>query len=242
MPHIDFLPCGDTAFSVQYGDVIDRDICIRVLQLKEAITRAQLPGIVETVPTFRSLLVHYDPMIIRRARLTEDILNLAQAPGNVELHPKHWFLPVCFDPEYAWDLEEICTTLAKDEQQVLDVFTSTQFFVYMVGFTLGYLYLGDLPEEFTVLSRRPDPRTKLEIGAVCTAKGMAVVHSIASPGGWNVIGKTPSSLFDIRNLPPSPFRPGDELSFQSISKKELGRIKQQVEANTYQLEYKEVGS
>ncbi len=235
-----FLPCGDTACSVQFGETISRELCLQVLKLKQALSQANIAGVIESVPSYRALLIHYDPLIIRQQELIDVVNGLLDTPGEVALQPRKWFLPVCFDDEFAWDLEEITTTLNQSRQQVLDVFTSTELFVYMVGFTLGYLYLGDLPEEYKVLSRRNSPRTKLNVGAVATAQGMAVVHSIASPGGWNVIGKTPAPLFDIRNLPPSPFRPGDSISFSPISTAELLKIEQQVSANSYQLELVEV--
>ncbi len=235
-----FLPCGDTAFSVQFGETISRELCLQVLKLKQALTQANIAGVIESVPSYRALLIHYDPLTIRQQKLIEAVKNLLDTPGEVILKPRKWQLPVCFDEEFAWDLEEISTTLKQSRQQVLDVFTGTELFVYMVGFTLGYLYLGDLPVEYRVLSRRNNPRTKLNVGAVATAQGMAVVHSIASPGGWNVIGKTPAPLFDIRNLPPSPFRPGDSICFTPISTAQLLKIEQQVATNSYQLDAVEV--
>ena len=237
---IRFLPCGDTACSVQFGETISRELCLQVLKLKQALTQANIAGVIESVPSYRALLIHYDPLTIRQQELIEAVKQLLDTPGEVTLQPRKWQLPVCFDDEFAWDLEEIATTLNQSREQVLDVFTGTELFVYMVGFTLGYLYLGDLPAEYQKLSRRNNPRTKLNVGAVATAQGMAVVHSIASPGGWNVIGKTPAPLFDIRNLPPSPFRPGDSISFSPISTAQLLKIEQQVAANSYQLEAVEV--
>ncbi len=240
MDQVSFLPCGNTAFSVQFGETISRELCLQVLKLKQAVAQAALPGVTETVPSYRALLVHYDPLVASQAELIEKILALLEQPGEIDLKPRQWQLPVCFAEEYAWDLQEISTILNRSEEQILDVFTSTELFVYMVGFTLGYLYLGDLPAEFKKLSRRENPRNRLNPGAVATAQGMAVVHSIASPGGWNVIGRTPAPLFDIRNLPPSPFRPGDSIAFMPISTAELQRIEEQVAANRYQLEYLEM--
>ncbi len=240
MQKIVFLPCGDTAFAVQFGETISRELCMQVLRLKEAVKQAGFPGIVETVPTYRSLLVHYDPLTVRQTQLIEAIGRLTETPQDIQMKPKHWFLPICFEEEYAWDLEDIATTLNKSHNELLDIFTNTDLFVYMVGFTLGYLYLGDLPEAFKGLSRRADPRTRLDSGAVCTAQGMVVVHSIASPGGLNVIGRTPAPLFDIRNLPPSPFSPGDSITFEQISRTELNGIEQRVADNNYQLDCREI--
>lgn len=237
---LEFLPCGDTAVTVQFGEVIDRGLCMRVLRLREALLRAALPGVLESVPTYRSLLVHYDPLVICQEALKEKIASLAEAPALLALHPKRWSIPVCFSEEFAWDFAEVAGKMALSEKELLALCTETEFFIYMIGFSMGLLYLGDLPELVPLL-RRENPRTRLEKGAVAVAQGMAVIYPVASPGGWNVIGNTPISLFDIGNSPPSPFTPGDFLHFQAVDAKEYAEIADAVAAGGYQLGWQAVG-
>ena len=240
MKNIEFLPCGDTAFSVQLGLEINRETCLKVLSLKAVIEKFSVPGIIETVPSYRSLLVHYDPLITRQKTLIKRLIEIIETPNEIKLQPKRWRVPVCHDSEFALDILEVGESVDKTTDELIELFSSTEFFVYMVGFFLGHLYLGDLPDFMKVLSRRPDPRVRLEAGSVCTAQGLAVVHSIASPGGWNVLGRTPVSLFDIRNTPPALFTSGDQISFFPIDKNEFHDIQDRVAANNYLPEYEEV--
>ncbi len=234
-----FLPCGDTAFSVQFGEKIDRKLCMKVLQLQKVLAAAALPGVLESVPSYRSLLVHYDPLITSQEKLRKSIDILTENPKTLLLQPKRWFFPVCFAPEFAWDLPEVSGILEMTETELISLCTSTELFVYMIGFSMGLLYLGDFPK-FSSLLRRVNPRTRLEKGAVAVAQGMAVIYPVVSPGGWNIIGNTPVSLFDITRTPPSPFTPGDRIVLQRVEAKEHQKIAQAVERGSYQLRYEEI--
>ncbi len=236
---IQFLPCGDTATSVQFGEEIDRSLCLEVLRLKLSLENAKLPGVLESVPTYRSLLVHYDPMQTSQQELQKSISALAKTPAKLPLQPKRWSVPICFDEEFAWDLPEVAEMMQLDPAEIITKCLKTELFVYMIGFSFGLLYLGDFPH-FKTLLRRENPRTKLEKGAVAVAQGMAVIYPFASPGGWNVIANTPISLFDIGQSPPSPFSPGDYLQFHEIDRRQYRQITRAVEKKEYQLCYHEV--
>ena len=234
----EFLPCGDTALCVQFGEIIDRKLCLQVVQLKERVESAAIPGVIEAVPTYRSLLVHYDPQRISQQKLCEHLTGFVENEVVAKLQPKRWQMPVCFAEEFAWDLPELADSLQFSTEELVKKVCQTELFVYMIGFTMGLLYLGDF-SEFKPVSRRTNPRTRLAAGSVAVAQGMAVIYPVVSPGGWNVIGNTPAPLFDIRKTPPSPFTPGDTICFYEVEKKEHERISEAASAGTYQLRWEE---
>ena len=238
---IEFRPCGDSALSVQFGFDVSREATTRVLCFRAAVEQWGPEGILETVPTFRSLMVHYDPMRIRQADLINRLEPLLEARPEISTAAKAWRLPVCYDGDFAWDLEDVAKTVGLSADEVVTMHTSHAFSVYMVGFMLGFLHMGDLPEIMAVLSRRSKPRLRLEAGAVVTAMGLTVVHNISTPGGWHVIGRTPASLFDLRWEWPALVSPGDTVRCVSISRREFGDIRQRADAGTYIPDFEEIG-
>jgi KipI family sensor histidine kinase inhibitor len=233
---LEFLPCGDTALCVQFGEVVDRDLCLRVVNLKEAVSRAALPGVVETVPTYRSLLVHYNPLQTNAEELKDALAGLVKESSGVDREVKRWLMPLCCDSEFAWDLADLSTQLQRSETEIQQILFDTELFIYMIGFTMGLLYFGDFPQ-FQQVSRRTSPRTKLAAGAVAVAQGSGVIYPVESPGGWNVIGNTAAPLFDVRRDPPSLFTPGDTIRFQAVGRTEHERIAEAVARGEYELQW-----
>jgi inhibitor of KinA len=237
---VQFLPCGDSALSVQFGFDVDLETSTRVLRFRAAVAQSGPAGITETVPTYRSLMVHYDPLQIRQADLIGKLEPLLEAKPNVTFAARTWQFPACYDGEFAWDLEDVAKTVGLSPDQVVEMHTSIDFYVYMVGFMLGFLHMGDMPEIMAVLSRRPEPRVRLEPGAIVTAQGLTVVHNISTPGGWHVLGRTPAVLFDPRQEDrPALVAPGDTVRFVSVSRQEFDDIRARVLADDYQVPYVE---
>src|SRR5205823_6304571 len=151
------LPAGDTALVVEFGERIDRQLSARVLALARRLDALALAGVVETVPTFRSLMVHYEPLTIPAAVLTARIralladLTVTEAPG------RSWRLPVCYDTPFALDLDVVAERTQLQRQDVIDLHSGSIYHVYMLGFLPGQAYMGDLPPELE-LPRRPTPR------------------------------------------------------------------------------------
>ena len=239
MTDIEFLPCGDSALSVQFGFDVNREATTRVLRFRAAVEQWGPEGICETVPTFRSLMIHYDPMRIRQADLISRLEPLLDARPEISSASRAWRLPVCYDAEFAWDLEDVAKKVGLSPDQVVEMHTSHEFYVYMVGFMLGFLHMGDLPEIMAVLSRRPEPRLRLEQGAVVTAMGLTVVHNISTPGGWHVIGRTPASLFDVRWKQPALVSPGDTVRCVPVLRHEFDDIRLRADAGTYVPDFEE---
>ena len=229
-----FLPSGDTALVVEFGDRIDRGLNAAVIGLAERIRAADLGGVTETVPTFRSLLVHFDPLATSAERLTEQISGLIEGNAAAPASGRLWRIPVCHDADFAPDLAEVAAKAGLTPDEAIARHGAERYHVYMIGFVPGFPYLGDLPEALQ-LPRRENPRVKVPAGSVAIAAGMTAVYPYESPGGWHLIGRTPAPLFDSRAEPPALLRPGDAVLFEPIPKAEFERIARAVENDDYTL-------
>ncbi len=229
-----FLPSGDTALVVEFGDRIDRGLSAAVIGLAERIRVAHLGGITETVPSFRSLLVHYDPLATSAERLTGEISGLIGGQAAAPASGRLWRIPACHQAEFAPDLAEVAAHAGLTPDEVIALHGATRYHVYMIGFLPGFPYLGDLPEALR-LPRRDNPRVKVPAGSVAIAAAMTAVYTTESPGGWHLIGRTPVPLFDARAEPPALLRPGDAVVFEPIPRAEFDRIARAVENHDYTL-------
>jgi inhibitor of KinA len=234
-----FLPAGDTALVVEFGDVIDRALSERVLALAEEIRSAALIGVIETVPTFRSLMVHYDPLETSGSELADRIRALGFGTGSSARRRQLWRLPACYAAEWAPDLASVAERTGLRPAEVIERHAGTQFHVYMLGFVPGYPYMGDLPPELH-LPRRADPRTRVPAGSIAIASSLTAVYPIETPGGWHLIGATPVRLFDPAWEHPSLLAPGDAVRFEPISSDEYRSIGVEIAAGCYRIESQEI--
>lgn len=236
---VEILSCGDTAFSVQFGNAIDRTVSGQVMSLHELMRSTKPRGVIETVPTFRSLLVHYDPLQTIQSELVSAVERMVGSSSTSRPARTLWRLPVCYDPSFGIDLPALSRVTGLSREEVVRVHTSTHHYVYMVGFAPGHPYMGDLPQSLTV-PRREDPRAEVGAGAVATAVGMTVIYPFASPSGWHIIGRTPVSIFDLKRDPPALFSAGDTVLCQSIPLEDYERIRRDVAAGQFQIDKEEV--
>ncbi|MDX1513484.1 MAG: 5-oxoprolinase subunit PxpB [Gammaproteobacteria bacterium] len=238
---VEFLPAGDTALVVQFGERVDRKLNERVLRLAESVRAADLEGVRETVPTFRSLLVHYDPLRTRFDVLCERLRGLIDSESALTVRSRRWSVPVCYESRFAPDLEEVAERTGHSTGEVISLHASVVYHVYMVGFLPGYPYLGDLPEALA-LPRRENPRVRVPPGSVAIATNLAAIYSLESPGGWHLIGATPVRIFDPDWSPPALFAPGDRVSFVRIDEDEFDRLSADVAAGRFRLQAEDAGS
>ena len=213
-PEPRFLTAGDAALVVELGDAIDPAINEAVLGLDAAIAAARLPGIIETIPTYRSLLVEYDPRVTDRDRLVAALGELRHAPAS-SLSPRRFTIPVAFGGAFGEDLDEVADRLGLAPDDVVASFAADEYRVYMVGFAPGFSYLGPLPDRLR-LPRRPSPRLKVPAGTVGIGGIQAAVYSVPIPSGWHLLGRTPARAFDKRLPDPFLFRTGDLIRFCAI--------------------------
>jgi inhibitor of KinA len=211
-----------------------------VLRLAASLRSSRPAGVVEAVPTFRSLMVHYDPLVTTRTDLEQAIASLLDCPTQSPAGATLWRVPVCYQDEFAPDLAEVArlTGLAPDE--VVALHSGTRYHVYMLGFLPGFPYMGDLPRELA-LPRRPDPRVRVPAGSISIATTLTAIYPYESPGGWHLVGTTPIGLFDSRRPHPALFTPGDAVMFEPIDAAVFASIKESVASGTYQVTGEPIG-
>src|SRR5262245_30257476 len=219
MPKYKVLPAGDTALVVEFGDQIDRRLSTWVLTLARHLNEVRLDGIVETVPTFRSLMVYYDPLVLPTAALTGRIVELMDGLAASEGARRTWRLPACYDERIAPDLADVAARTGLSPAQVVECHSATVYHVYMLGFMPGMAYLGDVPAEL-VLPRRETPRLKVPAGSLTNAFAMTCASPLDTPAGWHLIGRSPVPFLQRRPRPSALVDPGDKVSFVPVSLRE----------------------
>lgn len=234
-PHVKLLSNGDTALAVEFGERVDRGTSERVLALHDRLADASLPGVVELLPTFRSLMVHYDPVRTSRAELWRRIEPLLAGLEEVRPAARRWTIPVCYDPAFALDLEEVATRTSLTPAEVIEHHSATTYHVYMIGFLPGFPYMGDLPARLA-LPRRENPRTNVPAGSVAIATTMTAVYTLESPGGWHILGRTPVPLWTRHRNPPAVLAAGDKVRFAPVDRQEFERLAKRAEAGELALE------
>lgn len=223
------LPLGDAAWTVSFGHRIDPELQALVSGLQTVIEKARgtdsaLAGIVDLVPTFCALTVHFDPCRGDAAALGQRLLELAAHAQPQTTGGRCWHLPVCFDEAFAPDLPRVCEVSGLPRETVIDLLLSARLRVYMLGFQPGFAYMGGLPEALTV-PRLPTPRQKVPARSVAIASGMCAVYPWDSPGGWNLLGRTPAQLFDPTDSAwPALLAAGDEVRWRAVDRATCERL------------------
>ena len=215
MPTPKILPCGDSAVTIEFGDSIDPDINGMVLALDD-IVRARAPaGLLETVPTYRSLTVQFDPVATDYDALirlvTEETKDLA--PRNAV--GRRWRVPVVYGGEYGSDLEEVAEIHGMTSNALIEIHSSAIYRIYMIGFLPGFTYLGGLDKRIAT-SRRVQPRAKIPSGTIMIGGEQAGIAPMDMPSGWHNLGRTPVRSYAPERNPAFLFAAGDEIVFTPI--------------------------
>jgi KipI family sensor histidine kinase inhibitor len=223
MPAFKVLPAGDTALVVEFGEGIDRQLSTLVLALARRIDEVRLAGVVQTVPTFRSLLVHYDPFVLPAATLTGRIAELVEGLQITAEAGRLWRLPACYDAELAPDLGDVAARVGLSPAQVIERHSALTYHVYMLGFLPGQAYMGDLPLDLE-LRRRDTPRGRIPAGSLAIATTMTCIFPLETPCGWHVIGRSPVPLWQRRPPAAALLAPGDKVCFTPVSLREYDEL------------------
>jgi inhibitor of KinA len=227
------LPCGDRAVSVELGDEVDRELNARVLALEYLLQQRRVAGIAETVPSYRALLVYYDPLVIGWDRLHETLRELCARARPEVLPPARTVeLPCCYEGELGFELEAAARKIGLDPAEMSRLHAASDYYVYFVGFTPGLPYMTGMPERLTI-PRLQNPRTKTPPGSVAIGGVQCCIYPIESPGGFWVLGRTPVRLYDPTAPEPILLRAGDHVRFRAIDRAEYDAIAAAVDAGRY---------
>jgi len=239
---MEIIPLGDSALVVrvreQFEDAPEEtlDEVLRVFQLLQGAT---IPGVIELAPAYTSVAVFFDPVVVSKsngvANGVFDVLatqirsaiipasrrnrgrTAASAPGFIEV-------PVCYDAEFAFDLDRIAEHTKLSKSEVIDLHSKTEYRVACIGFVPGFTFLAGLPKSLAT-PRRDEPRKEVPAGSVGIGGAQTGIYPLRSPGGWNLIGRTPLKLFNPSKNPPTLVHPGDRVRFRRITRDEFDALK-----------------
>jgi inhibitor of KinA len=215
LPKPRYLAAGESALVVEFGDAIDPKIHDRVLALDAAIGQAKWEGVSETVPTYRSLMIHFDPRRLTTEALADALAGLDYLAAPPRRRQQRWHIPACYDAPHGEDIAEVEALLGLPRARIIDLHQGARYRVYMYGFAPGFTFLGGLSPELTI-PRRAAPRAPVPPGSLLIAGGQALIASCAMPTGWYGIGRTPVKMFDPRRERVFLAGIGDELCFERI--------------------------
>jgi inhibitor of KinA len=232
---MEIFPLGDSALVIrlreQFEDAPEKTLR-EVLRAFRRLCKAAIPGVIELAPASTTVAVFFDPLRIADAdikpneafdRLTEHIRNALSDPhktrrGKIEVRTIE--IPVCYDGEFGFDLADVAHHTGLSAQAIIDLHCSSQYRVSCVGFTPGFPFLSGMPKKLAT-PRRPMPRKEIVAGSVAIGGAQTGIYPIKSPGGWNVIGRTPLHLFNAQKNPPTLLRAGDRVRFRAITRDEF---------------------
>jgi inhibitor of KinA len=215
LPKPRYLPAGESALVVEFGAAIDPGIHNCVLALDAAIQQANLAAVTETVPTYRSLMVHFDPHRSSTEALIDALARLDYESSKPLRKQERWRIPACYDPPHGEDIAEIAASLGLPQERIIELHLSAWYRVYMYGFAPGWTFLGGLPQALAI-PRRAVPRPPAPAGSLLIAGGQALIAGCAMPTGWYAIGRTPVKVFDPRRKQVFLAGIGDEICFERI--------------------------
>jgi KipI family sensor histidine kinase inhibitor len=223
-----FLDAGETALVVEFGTTVDPALHDHVLALDRALAARALPGVRETVPTFRSLMIHYDPLVIARDDLVAQVHSAERTPPPPRRGAR-WTVPCCYDAGCGEDLGALAAQTGVSAARLVALHAGSDLRVYMYGFLPGFCYLGGVPRALAV-SRRAAIRPPHAAGAVIVADGMSVITTFSMPTGWWVIGQTPERLFAPARAPSFLVAVGDIVRFEAIDRATFAALAARVAA------------
>ena len=231
-------PVGDSALTIIFGQKIDPEISRIVQGARKYLSRKNIEGVTEYVQTYATLMVHYNAVVTGYDELSERLAaELDRMEMEEEAGQKRTILiPVCYGGEFGPDLPAVCAHAGFSEEEVIRRHTCPDYLIYMVGFIPGFVYLGGLDQALST-PRLKVPRERIEKGSVGIAGNQTGLYPLASPGGWQIIGRTPLDVYDQNREKPILYEAGEYVHFVSITERRFQEIRQQIEDGTYQYQW-----
>lgn len=214
------LPSGDTAITVEFCRIIDELANHRVLALDRALAEDPIEGVTETVPTYRSLLVHYDPVRIGFEELAERLSALARLPVAPATRARRWRIPVAYGGEHGIDLEDVAKTLNMTPDDIVARHAGGDYRVAMIGFTPGWSYLSGLDSSLRI-PRLQSPRLLTPSGTISIGGLQAGIQCLGGPSGWRLLGRTAVRTYQLHRDPVFLLEPGDAITFYAVDGKQF---------------------
>ncbi|MGM1049499.1 MAG: 5-oxoprolinase subunit PxpB [Bacillota bacterium] len=227
------LPLGDSAVLIQLGQVISESVHHQVHAASQYIENHPFPGYIECIPSFTTVSIHYDLLKLpRRDGVSSSFevvcLLLNELLSEIELQeervPVVVDIPVCYEEEYGPDLEVVATINGLTPEEVIHIHTGQDYLIYALGFTPGFPYVGGVSEQISA-PRKSTPRLKVPSGSVGIAGNQTGIYPIETPGGWQIIGRTPLALFLPERYPPTLLEGGQYIRFRKIDREEFAFLK-----------------
>lgn len=232
---IRYLPAGDKAIVVEFGNEIKKEINHKVMALYHAINSRHIKGIEELIPTYRSLMVQYNPSQVVYKELIDGLKELSENLDEEKLSKQRIIeVPVIYGQEFGPDIEFVASHNNMSVDEVIQIHTSNDYLIFMLGFTPGFPYLGGMSDKLAT-PRLETPRKKIPVGSVGIAGKQTGIYPIESPGGWQLIGRTPINLYDPYREPPILMQAGDFIRFVSVGLEDYRQIERLVAETTYSL-------
>ena len=223
-----FSPLGDNAIRIRFGNAISEETNIHIRKIASLLAKEKTKGIIEWTPTYTSISVFYNSLIVSYKELCITLKKLQNRAETEKLPPaREIIVPTCYGDKFGPDLENVATTNNLTVEEVVSIHSKPLYLVYMLGFSPGFPYLGGMDKRIAT-PRLATPRLKIEAGSVGIADVQTGIYSINSPGGWQIIGKTPLKLFDVTSDNPFLLQAGDTLRFKSITEEEYQRIEREI--------------
>jgi len=214
-------PAGDRALTVEFENEISEETNRKVLSLNRKLKALAVPALLETVPSYRALLIYYDPEIMCFGKMKRIVKTAdSKVPEKETEHGKTVHIPVCYGGEYGEDLADVAGVAKLSEEEVIRIHSSGTYRIYMLGFLPGFPYLGGMDKRIAA-PRLQIPRVKIPAGSVGIGGAQTGIYPAASPGGWRLIGRTPLKLYDPEKTPAVPYDAGDFIHFDPITPEEF---------------------
>lgn len=231
----------EDSITLEFEDVIDPETNRLIVNLNQEIIGKEIEGYVESVISFTKLVIYFNSLTLDKEHLIEEIESIDLEEMLARPLPSNIIeIPVCYEGKYGPDLD-LFEENGLSPQEVIDLHANKEYLVYMLGFMPGFVYLGGLDQRL-FKDRLNNPRTHIPAGSVGIGGKQTGVYPFDSPGGWNLLGRTPVKLYDTRRGDQTIlYQPGDKIIFKPISEEEYDSIEEQVLAGTYEVNIRKGG-